>query len=67
MLKTPLESVQWFQGYEQLKILRTTENNFFWLYLTINITDFRLIQLDRNTFVMQHVERGTSQHMFDKI
>ncbi len=27
LLKTPPESDQWFQGYEQLKILRTIENN----------------------------------------
>ncbi len=26
LLKTPLESVQWFPCYEQLKILRTMEN-----------------------------------------
>ena len=25
--------------------------SFFWLYRTINVSDFRLIPLDRNTYV----------------
>ena len=50
LLKTPLESAQWFQGYEKLKgsqnNKKTIETNFsFWLYLTINAADFRLIPL----------------------
>ena len=52
LLKSSLESVQWSQGYEQMKILRTIEICFFlWLYLTINAADFWLIPLDRNTYV----------------
>ena len=51
--KTSLESVQWFQGYEQLK---DSQNNrkqkkliSFSGYIPINPADFRLIPLDRNT------------------
>ncbi len=29
-------------------------HSFFWLYLTINAADFRLIPLDRNTYVYMH-------------
>ena len=55
LLKTSPELDQWFQGYEQL---RDSQNNrkqkeiisFFWLYFTINVADFQLILLDRNTF-----------------
>ena len=55
LLKTPPESdYQWFQSYKHLK---KSQNNlktkaihsFFWLYPTINVPDFRLIPLDRNT------------------
>ena len=60
LLKTSLELVQWFQGYEQLKIPRTIENNWnAFLFLAIchhqsraiNTADFGLIPLDRNTYV----------------
>ncbi len=37
LLKSPLELVQWFQGYEQLKVLRTIENNrYSFLFLAIS-------------------------------
>ena len=56
MLKTPPESDQWFQSYEQLKIEGFSEQKrkqrslfIFWLYLAINALDFRLIPIDRNT------------------
>ena len=53
LLKTPPESDQWLQSYEQLK---GSQNNrkqkeicsFYWLYLTINAPNFRLILLDSN-------------------
>ncbi len=47
MLKTPLESDQWFQGYEQLKDFENNRNSF--LFLTINVADFRLNPLDCNS------------------
>ncbi len=54
--KTPPESDQWFQSYNNWKILKTIQNkkemhSFFWLYLTINAADSRLISLDRNTLL----------------
>ncbi len=60
LLKTPLESDQWFQSYEQLKDSqnnrkKTNETNFFfWLYLAIYAPDFWvwLIPLDCNTFML---------------
>ena len=52
MLKTPPESDQSFQSYRNWTILKTIEINFFfWLYLIINAPDFRLIPLDRNTYM----------------
>ena len=43
------------------KILRTIQNNrnsfFFWLYLTINAQNFRLIPLDRNAYVFWYTSR----------
>ncbi len=60
LLKTPLESVQWFQGYEQLKGSQNNRKQKKFTsfsgyispgYLTINAADFRLIPLDRNTIL----------------
>ncbi len=34
-----------------LRILKTIEYSFFWLYLTITVADFRPIPLGRNTYV----------------
>ena len=53
--KTPLKLVDWFQRYEQLKDAENNrkQNTFFcfvWLYLKINISDFRLILLDHITY-----------------
>ena len=53
LMKTPPESDQWFYRYEQRKDSQNNRkliHSFFWLYLTINATDFRLIQLGRNTY-----------------
>ena len=54
--KTPLKSVNCFQRYEQLKDAKNngkqkTFSALVWLYLKINISDFRLILLDHITFV----------------
>ncbi len=51
MLKTPLQS-----SGSKVMILRTIENNiysflFLVIYLTISVPDFRLIPLDRNTYI----------------
>ena len=54
LLKTLPELDQWFHGYEQLKGSQNNEKqkklNYF-LYLTINASDFQLIPLDSNTFM----------------
>ena len=36
LLKTPLESVQWFQGYEQLKGFQNNRNSFLFLAISHN-------------------------------
>ncbi len=61
LLKTPLESDQWFQSYEQLKYSQNNRKQkkfipFFWLYLAINAPNFQLIPLDRNTCLFDRLE-----------
>ncbi len=51
LLKTLPELNQWFLSYEQSKDSQNNRktkeiHSFFWLYLTINVPDFRLIPLD---------------------
>ncbi len=57
LLETPHESDLWFQSYSNWKILKTIKTKemhfLFWLYLTINAPDFRLIPLDHNTYVAE--------------
>ena len=53
--KTPLKLDIWFQRYGQLKDCKNNKKpndimSFVWLYLKINISDFRLILLDHTTF-----------------
>ena len=50
--KTPLKLVNWFQRYEKLKDAKNNrkQETFVWLYLKINISDFRLILLDHITY-----------------
>ncbi len=70
LLKTPPESDQWFQNYEQLKDSQNNRNKrnsfLFWLYLTINTRDFQLIPLDHNTFTklpLVNVSRTTGLYI----
>ena len=65
--KTPLNLVNWFQRYEQLKEAKKKQETkdifcFVWLYLKISISDFRLILLDHITYTWHHTtKQGTSR------
>ncbi len=55
LLKTPLDSVQWFQGYEQLKSLRTIENNR---------NPYLLLAISRNQYGRLPTDPARSQHIY---
>ncbi len=59
LLKTYLNRSSGPKAMSNWRVLRTIENNrhsfvFFWLYLTINTADFRLIPLGHNTYLEIH-------------
>ena len=54
LLKTPLELVQWFQGYDQLKILRTME---------IVEIHLELLAISHNQYCQLPTDPARSQHI----